>query len=262
MKKSLTKFVFIISLLSGFLTGCKEGAGNFSFLNGDKGGWGYDDLDYYDDDDDWDDYEDDDEDEKEDSKKNSSSSENKNNSSSSSRNNSQQSQSNNNNNNSGAPNNSDVADRNNPYFEFKWQPSDQTCSARFISGASMSEVSLPATYVYEGVNYKVIDDDYAPGFSYKMDVTSITLPEGFKELHMGFAHDINLVKVMFPSTMRKVSASLFVGCTAFKTLEYNGTTSEWNDIIKDEDWLYRCPAFTVVCKNGSFDIPAYVEPED
>ena len=143
----------------------------------------------------------------------------------------------------------------NPYFEFRWKESDHTASVRFMSGSEISEITIPSNYDRDGVNYRIINDDYEPGLGYKMDVTRIVLPEGFEEISLGFAHDMNLVSVKLPSTIKKIGNSILVGCNSFKTIEYNGTKTQWEAINK-KVWNDRLPVdITIACKDGNITVP-------
>lgn len=143
----------------------------------------------------------------------------------------------------------------NPYFEFRWKESDHTASVRFMSGSEISEITIPSNYDRDGVNYRIINDDYEPGLGYKMDVTRIVLPEGFEEISLGFAHDMNLVSVKLPSTIKKIGNSILVGCNNFKTIEYNGTKTQWEAINK-KVWNDRLPVdITIACKDGNITVP-------
>ena len=259
MKKSLTKFVFIISLLSGFLTGCKEGAANFSFLNGVNGGyWGDDDY-YYDDDDDWDDYfyedDDDDEDEKEDSKKNSSS-ENKN-SSSSSRNNSPSSQGNNNN---SEATGGGTFDEDSTKFghSFSGTGAGEVAIYAKTSNCTDTDLIVPSTYVDSSGNRYQVTMDCGNGFN-ALSAVSITLPDGFKKIVEGFDNCMYLKTIYLPSSITKLEAEIIVSCISLQKIDYKGTKTQWNAIEKDDRWNFQAKAFVISCSDGIIEMQSWAE---
>lgn len=150
----------------------------------------------------------------------------------------------------------DTVDINNPYFDFSWNSSDHTASICFLSGMENPNPIVPITYVYNGENYRIIDDGKAPGFSYMMIVETITIQEGFEKIQNGFCHDMNLISVKLPSTLKKIHAAPFVNCSKLQKVEYNGTMAQWEAIQKDNDYNYGLPQdITIVCKDGNLTLP-------
>lgn len=131
-------------------------------------------------------------------------------------------------------------------------------TVRFSSNpVSSPNVIVPAKVKINGEVFTVYDDGVEPGLGYKMAVESITLSEGFKELKFGFKQDMNLKTVKIPSSLEKITSSILVGCVSFEKIEYNGTKAQWEAIEIDEYWNYLAKAFTVVCKDGNIEIPAW-----
>ena len=122
---------------------------------------------------------------------------------------------------------------------------------------SSPNVTVPAKVKINGEVYNVFDDSVEPGLGYKMAVESITLSEGFKQLAFGFNQDMNLKTVKIPSSLEKITSSILVACVSFEKIEYNGTKAQWEAIEIDEYWNYLAKAFTVVCKDGNIEIPAW-----
>ena len=255
MKKNLIKFILATTLLSGFLIGCDKS--NFRFINGNEGYWGdadyyFDDDDY--DDDDWDDYDDDD---YQPSNKGSSSSNNQTNSKNGGSSGNNGGQAGSSNNGGSASQTGNTVDGDNPYFDFTWQSSNKTAAICFKSGMNNPNPVIPVTYVYNGESYRIISDDKAPGFSYMMSVETITIQEGFEEIVNGFCHDMNLVSVKLPVSLKRIHAAPFVNCQKLQKVEYNGTKSQWNAITKDsgDDYNYGLPKdITIVCSDGNLTL--------
>ena len=237
MKKRVIKIagsLLIGCLLSSFLIACDSSkSGRNPFLDNHKHyNWG--DEDYYDIDDDYGYWEDDDDRSSNPGGGKSSSS----------------------NNGGSASQTGDTVDKDNPYFDFSWNSSDHTASICFKSGMENPNPVVPITYVYNGENYRIIDDDKAPGFSYMMIVETITIQEGFEKIQNGFCHDMNLISVKLPSTLKKIHASPFVNCSKLQKVEYNGTMAQWEAIQKNDDYNYGLPQdITIVCKDGNLTLP-------
>lgn len=248
MKKNIFKFsglLLTLSLLSSFLLACEQRTG-FKFINNNNGGyWGED---FYDYDDYYDDYDDDY------SYSYSYNYGSSNNGGTKSDNGGQAGFTNNGGTSSQT---GDTVDYNNPYFDFTWNSTDHTASICFKSGMENHNPVIPITYVYEGENYRIIDDDKAPGFSYMMTVETITIQEGFEKIINGFCHDMNLVSIKLPSTLQRIHAAPFVNCTKLQKIEYNGTKAEWEAIKKDngDSYNYGLPQdITIVCKDGNLTL--------
>ena len=52
---------------------------------------------------------------------------------------------------------------------------------------------------------------------------------------------------------------MFVGCSAFKSIEFKGTKAQWEAIDKLESWNDMAPEFTVKCSDGNIVVPVYEE---
>ncbi len=66
-----------------------------------------------------------------------------------------------------------------------------------------------------------------------------------------FADCSNLTTVALPSTVKLLSENAFDRCTALTTIQFGGTTEEWNAICKINLWDNQTGNYTVVCNNGS-----------
>ena len=145
-------------------------------------------------------------------------------------------------------------------FEFSYGSYLQqsgTASVKLKDGCTTANIIVPAKVSINGGVYLVVDDNKQPGLGYNMSVQTITLPEGFKKLVIGFNADMNLKKVYLPSTMEQFDGYLFTSCTSFESIEYNGTKSQWEAIEKDDYWNYLAKEIKVNCKDGTIIIPAW-----
>ena len=60
----------------------------------------------------------------------------------------------------------------------------------------------------------------------------------------------SLEKIYLPATITQIGASAFEGST-LKTINFAGTTSQWNSIKKLENWNKDIPATEVICDGGT-----------
>ena len=153
--------------------------------------------------------------------------------------------------------NSEIENIDDSIFEFDLNINNKEACVRFKSGTYIQSATIPKYLNYNNEKYSVVNDDYMPGFSYNMSVETIILPEGFKEISNGFAQDINLKKVVMPSTIEKISESILVGCTNFEKIEYNGTKAMWQSINKNSNWNYLAKDFIISCKDGNINVPKW-----
>lgn len=119
----------------------------------------------------------------------------------------------------------------------------------------------PSVKDTEGNELKVISD-YNNGFTALENAQTITLPDGFEEIAVGFANCMKLTKVVVPSSVKKIGASILTNCLAFKTLEFKGSKSQWDAIDKNDNWNYYAVEFTVQCSDGNITIPKWVDPDE
>lgn len=66
-----------------------------------------------------------------------------------------------------------------------------------------------------------------------------------------FADCSKLTTVTLPSTVKLLSEKAFDRCTALTTIQFGGTTEEWNSVRKINLWDNQTGNYTVVCTNGT-----------
>ena len=98
--------------------------------------------------------------------------------------------------------------------------------------------------------------DYGNGFGY-LSAQKITLPDGFKEIHVGFDMCMYVKRIVLPASITKIEGEILVSCISLTKIDYAGTEAQWNAISKDSRWNYKAPALTISCKDGFIDIPKW-----
>ncbi len=95
-------------------------------------------------------------------------------------------------------------------------------------------------------------------FSECVNLTSVTLPEGF-ESFVGhtFAGCTSLKSINLPKSLKNIGMNTFYGCTALSDIQFAGTVAQWKSISKQEHWNEGA-AFTVIhCSDGDVETIEY-----
>ena len=93
-------------------------------------------------------------------------------------------------------------------------------------------------YVFYGANFSKVT--FAAGSEVIPDYT--------------FAECKELTKVTIPTTMKTIGQSAFSNCTKLTTIEFEGTSVEWNGIKKEKEWNMGIPATAVKCLGDNVDV--------
>ena len=82
-------------------------------------------------------------------------------------------------------------------------------------------------------------------------LTSIEIPEGVVDIPESvFYNCYSLRSVSLPSTLTHIGASAFEGCMSLRDVTYNGSISDWNNIVADSDNEYLLNANIVYSGNS------------
>ena len=246
MKETIIRFVGLlltVALLSGVLAGCSGGRKPYDFLNernnGGQGGNGFvhnnydDDYDY-----DFDDYDDFDDVDRYGNDKGGGSDKGGSN--------------------GGTPE-GDAEYTDSAKFEYSLYGCDDGEAAISTKSSCTDEnVVVPPTYTdYAGETYRIVKD-YQRGFS-MLDAKTITLPEGFKEIRVGFSDCVNLKTIYLPSTITKIGEHALTNCMRLDKIVFNGTKAQWNAIELDDHWNYCAPALGIECTDGYIELQSWYE---
>lgn len=143
-------------------------------------------------------------------------------------------------------------------FQFSLYGCDDGEAAVSVRSSYCTDKNLviPQTYTdYADETYRVVKDYYV-GFG-GLPAETVTLPEGFREIEIGFSGCPNLTKICLPSTITKIGEYAITNCPNLKTIEFNGTKAQWNAVEKDEYWNYMASSLTVSCKDGTVTVPSW-----
>lgn len=126
-------------------------------------------------------------------------------------------------------------------------PFAEGASVRTAQGALEGSVTIPAdtnlrtqeTYTFYGC-YGITSAIFAD------DVLRI---DAFK-----FYNCKNLTSVTIGSSVWAISESAFEGCTSLTSVKFNGTMSQWKDMMTGANWNKGCPFTEVVCSDGTVKV--------
>lgn len=250
MKETIIRFVVLlltVALLSGVLAGCSGGRKPYDFLNernnGGQGGNGFV-HNNYDDDDDEDDGG---------SRYNGGSGNSTGNGGTST-----SAATGNGNQNGGTPE-GDAEYTDSAKFEYSLYGCDDGEAAISTKSSCTDEnVVVPPTYTdYEGKTYRIVKDCQR-GFS-MLEAKTITIPEGFKEIRVGFSDCVNLKTIYLPSTITKIGEYALTNCMRLDKIVFNGTKEQWRAIELDDHWNYCAPALGIECTDGYIELQSWYE---
>ena len=238
--------LLIVALLVGILAGCSEGK-TYDFMHGhNRGYWGdydYDDFDDYDYD--YDDYDDFDDVDRGGNDKGGGSDKGGSNGGG------------NGGGGNGASDNADYTDRDKFIYSL-YGCDDGEAAISAASSCTDENVVVPPTYTdYEGKTYRIVKD-YQRGFS-MLDAKTITLPEGFKEIRVGFSACANLKTIYLPSTITTICGYALTNCMRLDKIVFNGTKAQWKAIELDDHWNYSAPALGIECTDGYIELQSWYE---
>ena len=95
-------------------------------------------------------------------------------------------------------------------------------------------------------------------FSECVNLTSVTLPEGF-ESFVGhtFAGCTSLKSITLPKSLKNIGMNTFYGCTALTDIQFAGTVAQWKSISKQEHWNEGAAFKVIHCSDGDVEAVEY-----
>ena len=106
---------------------------------------------------------------------------------------------------------------------------------------SVTEVILRADTA--GIGYNAFSDC--------SNLASIELPDSVTGISQrAFAWCSGLKSITIGNGVRRIAYWAFYQCSKLTSVTFNGTTSQWEEITKEDDWKHKIPATYVQCTDG------------
>ncbi len=130
---------------------------------------------------------------------------------------------------------------------------------------STGEVRLSGTVSYDGEMYEVVaigkrtegdyhQIDYTTSIS-QAAISTVEIGEGVTRIwDCAFSQSTDLTAVILPESLELIGAEAFKGCTALKTVYYNGSYEMWQKIEKLTNWKNRYTTITLICNDGEYTV--------
>ena len=123
-------------------------------------------------------------------------------------------------------------------------------AAYFPQYLNVNGESIPVTAILEPVNFESTRILFADS-----QVNRIVIPEGYQTICDKAFYDCSLddnTIFDFPSTLTQIGSKIInVSINNTWTINYNGTTAQWNQINKPNNWKSGDGTIKVVCSNGT-----------
>ena len=121
---------------------------------------------------------------------------------------------------------------------------------------------IPDNYLYECIRieeYTIPDNVKVVGeraFYNCPNLTKLIIPEGVTDLYNdSIVKCGSLTSIVLPSTLEFMGHFVFDECVNLSDVTYNGTTQQWQKIIKGDYTFYRCHKLDYIqCIDGIIDL--------
>ena len=135
----------------------------------------------------------------------------------------------------------------------------------FVNCDKLASISLPSgittitAYTFSGCNSLtdiVIPDGVtsieAYAFNYCTALKNIVIPNGVTSIGAyAFQYCEKLENITIVNKVTSIGYCAFKGCIRLKSIEFKGTISQWNEILKESGWNYNTGNYTVYCTDGT-----------
>lgn len=130
--------------------------------------------------------------------------------------------------------------------------------ATFVDGVTLSWDEMLLAENAQEYGYKVEDisgTTIAQRAFYSQpdakQLVSIRIPDGITSIGSNaFTYLDTLTNITIPSSVTSIGGQAFMD-TGLTTINYTGTTEQWNSITFGESWKTRMPATEVICSDGT-----------
>ena len=83
-------------------------------------------------------------------------------------------------------------------------------------------------------------------------LTSVVIGNGVTTIgNSAFSKCHNLTSIVIPDSVTTIEWEAFGGCKSLIDIKFNGTISEWNNVVKVQRWCADAPATHVQCTDGT-----------
>lgn len=83
--------------------------------------------------------------------------------------------------------------------------------------------------------------------AHNKQIYKVVIPEGVTSIEDCAFFSSRIVEVMIPRSVKSIRRGAFSYCSDLKSIIYNGTADEWEEIAKDKTWCRYSDYFTVKC---------------
>lgn len=89
---------------------------------------------------------------------------------------------------------------------------------------------------------------------YSTDLESITIQDSVTSIgYMAFYDCSSLTSITIPASVKSIEHSVFVYCRGLACINFKGTQSQWNAIVKGANWDSNCGSYIVQCTDGNIE---------
>lgn len=86
-------------------------------------------------------------------------------------------------------------------------------------------------------------------------IVSVRMPDTTENIDFkSFYGCTALTTVHIPSSVTHIWAEAFENCSSLTDIYYGGTIEQWNSILKDNNWDFGIPSYTVHCSDGDIKL--------
>ena len=83
---------------------------------------------------------------------------------------------------------------------------------------------------------------------------SISIPNSVMVICERAFYGCGLKSIKLPNGLKSIESEAFRFCSSLKTITYNGTKDQWEEIEKGQNWNKGVPAKVVHCFDGDVEI--------
>ena len=83
-------------------------------------------------------------------------------------------------------------------------------------------------------------------------LTTVTVPESVRYIHGGaFDECEKLTELTLPAGLQKLTYHTIWRCPALTTIRFSGTSEQWAELDKEENWFETDSKYDIICEGGN-----------